>query len=50
MQDLVGDRRRYLGPASFLVLILGLGLCVPFTLDRAQPNQPLKSAVSALMK
>ena len=39
-----------LGLASFAGLILTLILSVPFSLDRAQPNQPLTSAVSALMK
>lgn len=48
MRDQVIDRRSALGLASFLALTLALALSVPFTLDRAKPNQPLTTAISAL--
>ena len=49
MQEEVIDRRSILALASFLGLILALAFGVTFTLDRAQPNQPLTSAVMSLM-
>ncbi|MEF3046864.1 hypothetical protein [Pseudotabrizicola sp. L79] len=49
MKEEVIDKRSVLGLASFFGLILALALSVPFTLDRAQPNQPLTSAVAAWM-
>ncbi|WP_435257930.1 hypothetical protein ACSBLW_17770 [Thioclava sp. FR2] len=49
MEEEVFDKRSVLGLASFLGLILALALAVPFTLDRAEPNQPLTKAVKGLM-
>lgn len=49
MEDQSDDKRSALGPVSFLGLILALALAVPFSLDRAEPNQPLTAALSALM-
>ena len=43
------DKRAIAGMVSFLALTALLALAVPFTLDHAQSNDPLKQAVKGLI-
>jgi hypothetical protein len=43
------DKRAIAGMVGFLGLTAMLGLAVPFSLDSAQANTPLKQAIMRLM-